>query len=178
MKRRTVIIGKEKEMSINSEDQAIAILNDKELTYHRRELAVQYLAKHPTPEGIKQLVEALRDSELAIRWMASTALAQLGPSALPEVLKALTDPKTNTVRLREGVMHILHYSSNLAHEPVYKQSEIEAKVHIKPGKLASANDLLTALKGPAADIKSMKAADKLLSQMEQELAEKSGTGKA
>jgi HEAT repeat protein len=164
-------------MFIGPENQAVDVLNNKKLSYHRREVAVHYLAQHPTPEGIKALVVALRDSELAIRWTAATALAQLGPLALPEVLKALVDPKTNTVRLREGVMHILHYSSNLAHEPVYKQSEMEATVHTLSGKLTSANDLLNALKGPAADIKSMKAAGKLLAQMEHELAGKAGTKK-
>jgi hypothetical protein len=153
-------------MFIGPEDQAIAVLNDKQLAYPKREVAVHYLAQHPTPEGIKALVAALRDSELGIRWVASTALAQLGPLALPEVLQALTNPKTNTVRLREGVIHILHYSSNLAHEPVYRHPHLEPKVEIKPGTSVSVNELLTALKGPAADIKSMKAADKLLSQLE------------
>jgi len=153
-------------MFIGPEDQAIAVLNDKQLAYSKREVAVHYLAQHPTPEGIKALVVALRDSELGIRWIAATALAQLGPLALPEVLRALIDPKTNTVRLRDGVIHILHYSSNLAHEPVYKHPHMEPKVHIKPGTLVSVKELMTALKGPAADIKSMRAAGKLLSTLE------------
>jgi hypothetical protein len=43
---------------------------------------------------------------------------------------------------------------------------LEPKVEIKPGTSMSVDELLTALKGPAADIKSMKAAGKLLSQLE------------
>jgi hypothetical protein len=150
----------------NPEEQAIALLNDKNLVYHKREIAIHYLAEHPTPASIKGLVDALRDKDFAIRWKASTALAHLGPLALPEVLRALTNYKTNTVRLREGVIHILHYSSNLAHEPFYNHQQVEPRVYIKPGKLVSVRGLLNALKGPAADINSMKAADKLLSEME------------
>lgn len=153
-------------MFIDPEDQAIALLNNKQLNYQKREFAIHYICEHPTPEGIKALVEALRDPEFGVRWTASTALAQLGPQALPEVLRALTTPKSNTVRLREGVIHILHYSSNLAHEPVYKHQHMEPKVYIKPGTLVSVGELLTALKGPAADIKSMKAAGKLLLELE------------
>lgn len=156
-------------MNINSVEQAIEVLNNKQLNYQKRELAVQYLAGHPTPEGIKLLVEALRDGELAVRWVASTALAQLGPAALPEVLRALTDPKTNTVRMREGVMHILHYSSNLAHTPVQQQQHVEPEVSITSRKKVSVSDLMDALKGPAADLKSIKVAGKLLDQMESEL---------
>jgi HEAT repeat protein len=92
-------------MFVNPEDQAIAVVNNKQLNYQKREFAVHYLSEHTTPEGIKALVGALRDPEFVVRWAASTALAQLGPLALPEVLQALTNPKMNTVRLREGVIH-------------------------------------------------------------------------
>ena len=118
------------------------------------------------------MVGALRDPEFAIRWAASVALAQLGPLALPEVLRALTNPKSNTVRLREAVIHILHYSSNLARESIYKHKDMEPKVYIKPGKLVSVSKLLSALKGPAADISSMRAANKLLLQCESNPTEK------
>lgn len=153
-------------MLIESEDQAIAILNDAQLENQHREIAIHYLAEHPTSTGIKQLIGALFNDEFTIRWVASIALAQLGPAALPEVLRALTNPELNTFRLREGVIHLLHYSSNLAHEPVYKHQFMEPNVYIKPGTLVSISELMTALKGPAADISSMEAAGKLLAQLE------------
>jgi hypothetical protein len=157
---------KEKVMFINPEDQAIALLQDIQLEHQQREFAAHYLAEHHTPAGIQALVDALQYKEFALRWIASTALAQLIPLALPEVLRALTNPQANTATLREAVIHILHYGSNLAHEPVYKHQHIEPEVYIKPGKLVSVSELMTALKGPAADINSMKAADKLLLQLE------------
>jgi hypothetical protein len=157
---------KEKVMLIESEDQAIALLNDMQVGYQQRELAIHYLVEYPTPTGIKRLVGALVDDEFAIRWVSSIALAQLGPMALPEVLRALTDPQLNTAQLRRRVIHILHYSSNLANEPVYKHRHMEPKVYIKPGKLVSVSELMAALKEPAADIKSMEAAGKLLLQLE------------
>ena len=153
-------------MFTNPEDQAITILTDMQLDIQQREFAIHYLAEHHTPAGIQALVAALQYKEFALRWIASTALAQLGPLALPEVLKALTNPKLNTAPLRESVVHILHYSSNLAQEPVYRHQHLEPRVEIKPGISVSVNELLTALKGPAADIKSMKAANKLLLELE------------
>ncbi len=153
-------------MFINSEDQAIALLKNKQLNYQKRETAIHYISEHPTSEGIKALVEALRDPELGVRWTASTALSQLGSKALPEILRALADPKTNTVRLREGVLHVLHYSSNLAHEPVHKHPQMEPQVSIKPGTLVSVRDLITALTGPAADVASIDVAGRLLSRLE------------
>lgn len=153
-------------MLITPKEQAVAVLNNKQLPIRKRELALHYLTGHPTLEGIKAMVDALRDSDFALRWLAATALAQLGPLALPEVLRALTNPKSNTVRLREGVVHILHYSSNLAHESVFTQQHMEPQVFIEPGKLVSVRKLMTALKGQLADINSMKEAGKLLLEFE------------
>jgi hypothetical protein len=153
-------------MFINPEDQAIALLGDKQLEPQKREFAIHYLAEHPTPASITALIGALQYKEFTLRWVASTALAQLGSLALREVLRALTDPKLNTAPLREGVVHILHYSSNLANEPVYKHAQIKPQVYAKPGVLVSVSELMTALKGPAADINSMKAADRLLAELE------------
>lgn len=156
-------------MFTSPEDQAIAILKDTKLDYQKRELAIYHIAHYPTKTGIRALVEALRYKEFALRWAAATALAQLGPQALPEVLRALTNPKMNNTPLRESVIHILHYSSNLANELVYKHQHIEPQVYIKTGRLVSVNELMNALKGPAADINSMKAADKLLLELENDL---------
>ncbi|MGC1375429.1 MAG: HEAT repeat domain-containing protein [Anaerolineales bacterium] len=148
------------------EDQAIAVLDETTLAYHRRESAVHYLAEHPTQTGIKRLVRALSDHEFAVRWAASVALSQLGPPALPEVLRALADPELNTARMREGAIHILHYSSDLASILIHKHQHMEPKVYLKPGVLVSVGELMAALKGPAADVSSMHAAGKLLLQLE------------
>lgn len=161
-------------MFTNPEDQAITILNDTKLDYQQREFAIHYIAQHPTPEGIQALVGALQYKEFAIRWVAATALAQLGPLALPTVLRALVNPKMNTAPLREGVIHILHYSSTLAQEPVYNHRHMEMQVFGKPGRLVSVGELMSALKGPAADITSMKAADRLLSELEHDSSNKDG----
>ncbi len=156
----------EKIMFTTAEEQATTILQDRHLDNQQREFAVHYLAGHPTPVSIKALVGALQYKEFAIRWIASTALSQLGFLALPEVLRALLNPELNTAPLRESVIHILHYSSNLANEPVYKHQHIDPVVSVKQGISVSVNELLSALKGPAADINSMKAAGKLLSELE------------
>jgi hypothetical protein len=161
-------------MFITPDEQAIKILQDTQLDIQKREFAVHFLAEHPTPAGIQALVSALQYKEFAIRWVASTALVQLGPLALQEVLRALTNPRLNTASLRESAIHILHYSSSLAHEPVYKHPHLDPQVHFKPGSSASISELLTALKGPAADIRSMKAADKLLSELENNSGEPGG----
>jgi hypothetical protein len=158
-------------MFITQEDQAIKILQDMQEDTQQREFAVHYLAEHPTPAGIQALVSALQYKEFAIRWVASTALIQLGPSALLEVLRALTNPRLNTAQLRESAIHILHYSSNLALEPVYKHQHMDPQVHFKPGSSTSISELLTALKGPADDINSMKTADKLLAELENNSSE-------
>lgn len=153
-------------MSINLEDQALVRLKNTHLNDQKRELAIHYICEHPTLQGIKALVNVLNDQEFGVRWAASIALAQLGSLALPEILRALTIPEMNTVRVREGVMHILHYSSNLAHEPVSTYQYKEPQVYIKPDVSVSVGDLIAALKGPAADISSMEVAGRLLLRLE------------
>jgi len=151
-------------MSANSEEQAIATLKNTQLKIEPREVAIHYLAEHPTSAGISALIEALQYKEFALRWVASSALAQLGHLALPEILHALVNPKLNTAPLRESVIHILHYGSDLAQEPVYRHQHIEPHIHLQPEpeKPIQVGELMIALKGPAADINSMKVADKLI----------------
>jgi hypothetical protein len=111
------------------------------------------------------LIESLLDDEFSVRWEAAVALAQLGPHAFPDVLEALTDPKLNTARLREGVMHILHYSSRKEEEPSSGHKPVEVQVVANSGDLVYVDELMAALKGPAADIRSMVEAGKLLFQI-------------
>jgi hypothetical protein len=153
-------------MLIESEGQALKVLSDIQLENEQREAAIAYISANPTPQGIKQLVTALQDEEFAVRWSASNALSHLGPMAFLEILRALVDPKLNTLWLREGVYHVLHYSSSLANIPFHLQQEEEPNIHIEPQKVVSVRELLKALKGPAADIASMEVASKLLLQLE------------
>ena len=153
-------------MFVSPEEQAIVVLQDTKLDYTLREIAIHEIAEHATSAGIQALVGALQYKEFALRWVASIALAQLGPKALRELLQALTRPESNTAPLRESVIHILHYGSNLAQEPVYKQAHVEPQVLLKPGVTISVGELISALKGPAADINSMVAANKLLLELD------------
>ena len=134
-------------MVITSTAQALELLenNREEPTY--REAAVHYLKDKASPAASGRLVQALQDDDVGVRWEAAVALAQLGEVVLPEVLKALTDPKrVDDPRLREGVYHILHYG----------QATLSIDV----------TDLLGALRGPAADIASLVEANRLLRQIE------------
>jgi HEAT repeat protein len=132
---------------IYSVEQAMEILSDPLEDQLLREQAIRYLSYHPSEEVINKLVWTLQDDEFGIRWEAAVTLAQLGERALPELLKALTDPdRVGDPRLREGAYHILHYNR----DPFYG-------VNIAR--------LLQALKGPAADIASMKEAGRILAQI-------------
>ena len=135
-------------MSITSETQALDILDDLRQAHLQREAAARHLAEHPTPRAIARLVRALQDDDFGVRWDAAVALARLGNLALPELLRALTDPsRVGDPRLREGVYHALHYNQS-PHLPV----------PVRP--------LMEALRGPAADIASMDEASRLLQQIE------------
>jgi len=132
----------------SSESQAVKILDDQDRSYREREAAVKYLADLASPSAIRRLVVALQDDNISVRWEAAVSIANLGDTALPEVLKALTDPhRVGDPRLRQGVYHILHTNASL-HLP------------------QAAGDLMRALKGPGADIATMEAAGRLLHQIE------------
>jgi HEAT repeat protein len=136
-------------VTINSETQAIEMLNDKQQSAALREAAVRYLGASATPEAIKRLVLALEDNDFGVRWEAAVALTGLGRAALPELLKALADPeRVADPRLREGAYHVLHYNRDL---PLR----------------ANAAQLMDVLKGPAADISALEEAYRLLKQIEQ-----------
>jgi len=132
---------------ISSVEQAMEILSDPLEDQLLREQAIRFLSYHPSEEVINKLVWTLQDDEFGIRWEAAVTLAQLGEKALPELLKALTDPdRVGDPRLREGAYHILHYNRG----PFYG---------------VNISRLLQALKGPAADIASMKEAGRILAQI-------------
>ena len=141
-------------MMITSQAQALDLLDDGRERAALREAAIRYLKAYPTSTVIARLVQALQDDDVGVRWEASTVLAQLGEIALPEVLRALTDPKrVGDPRLRDSAYHILH--SNQAVVPV------------------RIIDLLEALRGPAADIASLVEANRVLRELRQQQSVKS-----
>lgn len=139
-------------MVITSPTQATAWLNNAGEEPANREAAVRYLKDNLVPGAIAGLVQALQDDELGVRWEAALALSQLGDLAVPEVLKALIDPKrVGDPRLRDGAYHVLRNS----------------QLTMPAGGSAA---LLAALKGPAADIATMIEANRLLIQLETQRA--------
>lgn len=135
---------------ISSIERAMEILDDPLEDQMLWEQAIRYISHQPSEKVIKRLVWALQDDEFGIRWEASTTLARLGKKALPELLKALTDPdRVGDPRLREGAYRVLH--SNL--DPFYA---------------IDITQLLQVLRGPAADIATMEAAGKILAQIEKQ----------
>lgn len=130
-------------MVITSTTQALELLDNNREGPAHREAAIHYLQDNPSAAAIERLVQALQDDDVGVRWEAAVALAQLGEVVLPEVLKALTDPKrVGDPRLRESAYYILH--------------NLQASV---PVPIA---ELLDALRGPAPDIASLVEADRIL----------------
>lgn len=135
-------------LEIASESSALEALRDRYAPQARRERAIHYLALNPSQAGISQLVQALQDDDFGVRWEAAAALSRLGRQALPELLKALADPRqAGNPRLREGAYHVIHYSRGSFYP-------------------LSLENLRQALKSPAADIAAMKEAARLLYQIE------------
>ncbi len=146
-------------MMIASSVQAMEVLDDVREEAAIREAAIRYLAKGPTPAVITRLVQALQDDDTGVRWAAAEALTPLGLAALPEVLKALTDPqRVSDPRLRESAYHILH--SDQASVPV------------------SIAELLDALRGQAADIASLVEANRVLRALNEYYAVKAAREKS
>ncbi len=140
-------------MTFTSEAQALDILRDVSRAPELRAKAARYLGQYPTtPRGIQSLVTALQDDDFGVQWEAAEALAKCAPLALPEMLKALTDPKrAGDPRVRRGISHALHESRD-------------------PELKALTADLVEALREPAAIIGAMVAAGTLLLKWQKEKA--------
>jgi HEAT repeat protein len=133
-------------MHVTTETQALKILDDPLQEPLEREAAARFLKTHPTQKVIRRLVQALQDDDFGVRWDAAEALAHLGEPALPELLKALTEPqRIGDSRLREGAYHTLHHMQT-EYLPV------------------SVHKLMETLKGPASDIAAFEEAHHLLEQ--------------
>lgn len=133
---------------IQSRQESVAILNDTTRSTTEREKAIHALQDSQLePEELEVLIRALSDDAVGVRWAAGAALAYRGPFVLPAVLLALAQPDSNTL-LRASAHHVLHDNASAE---VRKQAE----------------DLLTALRGPASDVASMNEATKWLHQLNQ-----------
>ena len=127
---------------VESTEQAITILKDTELSELEREHAIEYLQDHPSPEGIEAFIVALEDDDPGVRWKSASALALQGQSAMHPLLEALCRPDADA-RLREGAWHVLRQNAS---------KEVRE----------DGQELLQALRGPAANIATLEAANKLL----------------
>jgi HEAT repeat protein len=104
---------------------------------------VRFLASLDECNEVEGLVHALQNDDLGVRWEAANLLAKIGEKSLPEILKALRDPKrVGDQRLREAVVHVIHNFSD----------------HALCDQLAH---LLATLKGPSADVETMREAHRL-----------------
>jgi HEAT repeat protein len=127
-------------MEIKSETEAVQILDDSFRESLDREEAVRFLAQTHNEKAIERLVQALQDDDFGVRWEASVVLARLGNKALPNLLKALMDPKlVGDPRLRRGAFRVLHHMPSAS------------RPH-------SVGKLMKALRSPAADLVSMEEA--------------------
>ena len=130
-------------MKFESAHQALATLENLSLPRGMREEAARYLSTLDDRYGAEKLVAALQNDHFGVRWEAANLLTRFGMVALPTLLEALTDPyKVADTRLREGVYHVLHYN-------------------VDPSVRALTHSLVNALKGQAADIESMREANRI-----------------
>lgn len=135
-------------MKITSVDDAFTILNDHTTGELDRVNAVRYLAHFSEERVLDRLVKALQEDDYGVRWEASVSLTRLGKTALPGLLRALMDPKrVGDPRLRRGAFRVLN--------------------HIKEfTPMQSLEGLIEALQGSAADVASMEAAYKVMTEIE------------
>ena len=130
---------------IDSEETAISTVQNGRLSEPEREEAIEYLRRNPSPEAIQVLITTLEDDDYGVRWAAGAALAQLGDAAWPPLLRALAKPD-NSIRLRKGARHVLHYTTS-------------------PKVRSQSQELLRALKGQEAALSTEVVAHRLLRQL-------------
>lgn len=133
---------------ILSTAQALQLLDDPKQSTAVREAAVHYLGEHHTPANLARLVDALEDDEFGVRWAAAATLALVGDVGLEPLLRGLMQKHTSAW-LREGVYHILYYNTS---DQVSNRTV----------------ELQKALKGPAAEVATLTAAEHLLMALERE----------
>ncbi len=127
-------------MNFQSVDEALRVLEDMTLGANAHLEAVRYLSSLDECYEAEGLVHALQNDDFGVRWEAGNLLAKMGKPAIPAMMQALLDPKrVADSRLREGMVHILH----------------KLEDHVLKNDAAP---LLSALKGPAPEMDTMKQA--------------------
>lgn len=127
---------------IQSQAEALHILEDTSLAASEREIAILYLREHPSAEAAARLVQRLEDHAPGVRWAAAITLARYGDLGLRPLLRALTQTGINA-QLREGAHRVLARN---------------------PSSLSSGQlqELLEALQGLGTNVATMSTAVKLL----------------
>jgi HEAT repeat protein len=74
---------------------------------HARWEAAKALGEIADPGAAAALVGRLEDDESAVRWLAATALINLGRDALVPLLQGL-ETHSDSLWFREGAHHVLH----------------------------------------------------------------------
>lgn len=127
---------------MQSQAEALHIVNDTSLEVSEREAAIHYLGEYPSPAVAERLVQILEDNAPGVRWAAAMTLAHYGKLGLRPLLQALSQPTINA-RLREGAHRVLSHTTD----------------SLSSGHLQA---LLDALQGPGANVATMSAAMNLL----------------
>ena len=135
-------------MIFHSVDEALCALADPSVSPTIHQEALHFLASLDDGCEAENLVRSLQSDELGIRWEAANLLSKMGIKSIPAVLRALMDPeRVCHPRLREGVVHMIH---NI--------QDSDLKKRLAP--------LLKAIKGPAADIETMRVAYQLFKDID------------
>ena len=132
-------------MRPTSETEAFATIQDDSKGLLDREHAIHYLAKHMSPAAVEQLIPVLDSDEFSLRWAAADALRYAGNMALIPLLRKLVQ-SGSSFTVREVTHHAL--SKN-----------------ISPTVREQAQEVLVAMKGPAADLATTQAAYQLLRKL-------------
>ncbi len=69
--------------------------------------AAKALGRLPDPSAAAALVSALQDEKAGVRWLAATALINLGRDALMPLLRGL-EGNSDSIWFRDGAHHVLH----------------------------------------------------------------------
>lgn len=125
----------------NSIEEAVKASKDESLTELEREKALRYLGPSDDLEAMKILITALEDDDRGARFAAAEVFKTQGESSFKYLIESLAQP--NKVMLGDGARVVIHQNSSVT---------VNAK----------SKELLNALDAPAADIRTMEEATKLL----------------
>lgn len=132
-------------MSNQSPEALLATIDQAGSSSLDREGAIHQLKDFPTPAVIDRLIRALEDNDSGVRWAAATTLIEFGKAAAAPLLRTLVE-KNDSVWLREGAYRVFHDTH-------------DATVQ------ALTADVVKALKGPAAGLRTTEAAVKALGKL-------------